>query len=93
MSFAPLALTSSEQTLWIVLLVVGVVVLGVVVTLLQVLLRQVAMVDEGAAGVWSSATRLARNTATTWQLGQTAAALQAVKAEALRHDELLERSL
>lgn len=93
MTYLPLALTDSERTLWIALLVVGVVVLGVVVALLQVLLREVQRVDEGAAGVWAAATRLARNTATTWQLGQTAAALEAVKAEALRHDALLEESL
>lgn len=88
-----LALSSSEQTLWIVLLVVGLVVLGVVVALLTVLLREVGKVDEGAKGVWNAAARLARNTATTWQLGQTAGALEAVKAEAIRHDELLDKVL
>lgn len=88
-----LALTSSEQSLWIVLLVVGVVVLGVVVALLTILLREVEKIDVGAKGVWAAATRLARNTATTWQLGQTAAALEAVKAEAIRHDQLLEGAL
>lgn len=88
-----LALTNSEQDLWTVLLVVGVVVLVVVAALLTILYRTVVRVDEGAAGVWKSATRLARNTATTWQLGQTAAALEAVRAEALRHDELLTKAL
>jgi hypothetical protein len=85
-----LALTSGERTLWTVLLVVGVVVLAVVVVLLQALYRAVVDVDEGAQGVWSSATRLARNTATTWQLGRTAGALEAVEEEARRHDALLE---
>lgn len=88
-----LALTDAEVTLWSVLLVVGVVVLGVVVVLLQRLLQEVTRVDEAAAGVWASATGLARNTATTWQLGQTAAALQAVREEALRHDALLDERL
>jgi hypothetical protein len=86
------ALTDAEVTMWSTLLVVGLVVLGVVAGLLQLLLREVARIDAGAAGVWHAATNVARNTATTWQLGQTAAALEAVKAEALRHDALLEES-
>lgn len=91
LALAPLALTSTERTLWAVLLLVGVVVLGVVVALLQRLLQVVGRIDEGVADVWSSATRVAANTATTWQLGETADALEAVRAEALRHDALLER--
>jgi hypothetical protein len=85
-----LALTAGQRDLWTVLLVVGLVVLAVVVALLHRLYTEVVRVDEGAKGVWSSATRLARNTATTWQLGATAAALEAVREEARRHDALLE---
>jgi hypothetical protein len=85
-----LALTSGERTLWTVLLVVGLVILGVVVALLQRLFVEVVRVDEAAQGVWASATRLARNTATTWQLGRTAQALDAVQQEARRHQALLE---
>lgn len=88
-----LALTSAETTLWSVLLVTGVIVLGVVTLLLHRLLQEVTRVDEAAAGVWHSATGLARNTATSWQLGQTAEALRAVREEALRHDALLDRRL
>lgn len=91
LALAPLALTSTERTLWTVLLVVGIVVLGVVVALLQRLLQVVVRIDDGVADVWASATRVAANTATTWQLGETADALEAVRAEALRHDALLER--
>lgn len=90
LALVPLALTSTERTLWTVLLIVGVVVLGVVVALLQRLLQVVVRIDEGVADVWSSATHVAANTATTWQLGETAAALEAVREEALRHDALLE---
>lgn len=89
----PLALASNEATLWAILLVVGLVVLVVVVVLLTWLLRLVIDIDEGAKGVWHSATRVAGNTATTWQLGETVAALEAVKAEAIRHDQLLEGAL
>ncbi|MFP5309623.1 MAG: hypothetical protein ACLGIR_08600 [Actinomycetes bacterium] len=85
-----LAVTDAERDLWAVLLLVGVVVLLVVVALLHVLLREVRRLDEGAAAVWHAATNVARNTATTWQLGQTAVALESVKEEALRHARLLE---
>ncbi len=84
-----LALSDAEATLWASLLVAGVVVLAVVTVLLHRLLIAVRKVDEAAAAVWHSATGVARNTATTWQLGQTAAALEEVKQEALRHDALL----
>lgn len=84
-----LALTSSQQTMWSWLLVAGAVVLLVVVALLQVLLREVAKLDHGVARVWQAATHVARNTATTWQLGQTGEALHAVRLEAMRHDKLL----
>lgn len=86
---ALLALTDTEANLWAALLVAGVVVLVVVTLLLHRLLLAVRKVDEAAAAVWDSATGVARNTATTWQLGQTAAALEEVKQEALRHDALL----
>lgn len=89
----PLALTSGEATLWTVLLGVGLVVLAVVVVLLTMLLRLVVDVDDGVKGVWRSAGRLATNTATTWQLRETVAALEAVRTEALRHDALLEERL
>ena len=84
-----LALTDAQASMWGWLLVVGAVVLVVVVVLLHTLLRAVREVDEGAAAVWHAATNVARNTATTWQLGQTAAALDAVRDEAVAHDELL----
>lgn len=87
-----LALTSSQETMWTVLLVVGVVVLLVVVALLQLLLREVTRLDGKVAAVWHAATNVARNTATTWQLGQTAEAVEAVRVEAGRHARLLEEA-
>lgn len=84
-----LALSDAEATLWAALLGAGVVVLVVVTVLLHRLLIAVRKIDDAAAAVWDSATGVARNTATTWQLGQTAAALEEVKLEALRHDALL----
>lgn len=84
------ALVAEYQTFWLVALGTGGVVLVVVVALLTILLRTVQQIDEGVREVWEAATRLASNTATTWQLRETAVALEEIKAEALRHDELLE---
>ena len=84
-----LAITSSERTAWTVTLILGVVVLAVVIALLTILLRLVREIDRGVAGVWESAKRVAANTATTWQLNQTAAVLEEIKKEALLHDEFL----
>lgn len=84
-----LALTAAETTMWTSLLGVGAVVLVVVLLLLHRLLIAVRQLDHDAAAVWDAATGLARNTATTWQLGQTAVALDEIKQEALRHDALL----
>lgn len=84
-----LALTDTEATVWAVLLAAGVVVLLVVTLLLHRLLIAVRKVDDAAAAVWTSATGVARNTATTWQLGQTAGALDRIEQEARRHHALL----
>lgn len=85
-----LALASEEITLWWVTLGIGVVVLAVVVALLQLLLNIVRRIDAGVAEVWATATRVAANTATAWQLGQTARHLERIAEEAGRHRELLE---
>jgi hypothetical protein len=53
--------------------------------------RLVRYIDEGVAEVWATATRLAANTATTWQLHNTLHASRQLKDELRRHDQLLER--
>lgn len=85
------ALPTEVQTLWWVTLGIGLVVPIVVVVLLQTLLKAVKRIDEDVAELWATATTVARNTATTWQLGDTGDALEDLKAEALLHDELLSR--
>jgi hypothetical protein len=85
------ALPSDVQTLWWVTLGVGLAVAVVVVVLLQILLNTVKRVERNVVTLWETATTVARNTATTWMLGETAELLGEVKAEALRHDELLDR--
>lgn len=88
-----LALVAEYQTFWWIALGTGAVVLVVVIALLTILLRTVQRIDEGVREVWETATRLASNTATTWQLRETAGALEEIKAEALRHDDLLQSKL
>ena len=88
-----LALVAEYQTFWWIALGTGAVVLVVVIALLTMLLRTVQRIDDGVREVWETATRLASNTATTWQLRVTAGALEEIKAEALRHDELLQSKL
>jgi hypothetical protein len=88
-----LALSSTYETFWIASLILGAVVLVVVTALLHWLLRIVQSIVLGVRGVWESATRLASNTATTWQLRETAVALDELTAEALRHDALLDSRL
>lgn len=83
------AVAQQTQTLWWITLAVGLVVAVVVVVLLELLLRAVEQVRANVISLWNTATTVARNTATTWQLGTTAEALEQVKAEALRHDALL----
>lgn len=74
---------------WWAALAVGLVVAVVVVALLQRLLNRVHEIEAGAAEVWRKGKDVARNTATTWMLGATAGTLEAIQAEAERHDALL----
>ena len=82
------ALAPEVQRLWWITLGVGLVVAAVVVLLLQLLLRAVERIERNVIVLWQTATTVARNTATTWLLGETATALDQLKAEALRHDVL-----
>jgi len=83
------ALPNDVERIWWITLAVGVVVAVVVVILLQLLLNAVRQIHRNVDELWLTATTVARNTATTWQLNQTADSLEALKAEALRHDALL----
>ena len=85
------ALESDVQTIWWITLAVGLVVAAVVVLLLHTLLKAVKDVERNVMELWETATTVARNTATTWLLGNTAEALESIKAEALKHDELLSK--
>lgn len=84
-------LPPEEQTFWLIALGIGVVVVIVVIALLTLLLRLVRYIDDGVADVWQTATKLAANTATTWQFQRLLNTAEHIKQEAMYHDELLGR--
>jgi hypothetical protein len=88
-----LALEPETQTWWWSTLGLGLVVAVVVVILLQALLIAVRQIEENVKVLWQTATTVARNTATSWLLDNTADGLEELKAEALRHDALLSDAL
>lgn len=79
----------STNGYWAISLVLGLVVAVVAVVLLQLFLNQVRRIERGAEAIWESGKGVARNTATTWLLGTTSEKLDALTAEALRHDAFL----
>lgn len=88
-----LALETETQIWWQVTLWVGLIVAIVVVILLQFLLTAVKLIEDNVKVLWHTATTVARNTATSWLLEDTADGLKELKAEALRHDGLLSEAL
>ncbi|MEP6476447.1 MAG: hypothetical protein ABJC60_04160 [Actinomycetota bacterium] len=74
---------------WVAALGVGLVVAIVLVGLLHSLLRQVRGIEAAFEAAWGMGKQVARNTATTWMLGQTARLVGEIKDEALKHDALL----
>lgn len=79
------------MTLWQVALGVGAVVVVVVIALLTLLLKIVQDIDTGVRRVWETATRVAANTATTWQLEEAAVAAEALDDELRTHETILEQ--
>lgn len=82
-------LASDEVTFWTIALGIGAVVVAVVIALLTLLLRIVQNIDEGVAEVWQTATQLASNTTTVWQINTTQQILERLKQELLLHDQTL----
>jgi type II secretory pathway component PulF len=64
---------STNQTMWWITLVVGLVVAVVVWILLDRLRRAVVEVDRAVTGVWTMGKRVAQNTSTTYLLQTTKA--------------------
>lgn len=84
-----LALQTEHVTFWWVTLGMGAVVAAVVVVLLSLLVSFVEDIDRNVKETWETATRVARNTATTWMLRNTARLTGELRAEAARHAALL----
>lgn len=84
-----LALAQQHITMWWISIGMGFVVVLVVIVLLSLLVSLVTDIDGNVKSLWAMATRLARNTATTWMLQQTASATAALADETGRHAEEL----
>lgn len=83
------ALDPAHELRWWISLGLGLVVAVVVVALLSWLVVLVTRIDRGVGQVWHTATGVARNTATTWQLASAANKVSAVADEVGRHVEAL----
>ena len=84
-----LALAREHVTMWWVALGMGAVVAAVVVALLSLLVALVKDIDENVKETWDTATRVARNTATTWMLGNTSRLTGELERETKLHAALL----
>jgi hypothetical protein len=84
-----IGLAQSQKTLWWIAIGMGFVVVLVVITLLSLLIGFVTDIDRNVKSLWNMATRLARNTATTWMLKQTATATAALRDETAKHAQAL----
>lgn len=79
----------NQFTMWWITVGIGLVVILVVIALLSLLLKIVKDIDTGVEELWNMATRLAANTATTWQLTNAAQSLEKLRDELMEHDRLL----
>ena len=84
-----LALASEHITFWWITLGLGLVVIVAVIVLLSLLSSFVHDIDRNVKDTWDTATTLARNTATTWMLNQTATLTEELDEEVGRHADLL----
>jgi Tfp pilus assembly protein PilX len=75
--------------MWWIAIGMGFVVVLVVIVLLSLLISLVTDIDGNVKRLWAMATRVARNTATTWMLQQTASAAAALADETARHADAL----
>lgn len=82
--------TAQQMSFWTIALGMGLVVEAAVIVLLSLLISLVGDIDRNVEDVWSTAILVARNTATTWMLGQTAVATADLGTEVGLHAQLLE---
>jgi len=89
----PLAMNSTEHTLWVSAIIVGFVVVLAVAALLSLLIWYIKIIDRGVAQVRDTLKAAAANTADTALIGQVAGGVDAVLAEGLKHHLFLGRVL
>ena len=82
--------TDGQMTFWTIALGMAIVVEAAVIVLLSMLVSLVGDIERNVDDVWSTAILVARNTATTWMLGQTAVATADLGNEVGLHAQLLE---
>lgn len=86
-----IALAENQITIWWVTIGLAFVVLLVVILLLSLLTGIVRDIDRNVTQVWSVATRVARNTTTSWLLGNTAGLSGSLRGEVQAHADLLQQ--
>ena len=89
----PLAMDSTEHTLWVSALIVGLVVLVAVAALLSLLIYFVKIIDRRVVAVRDTLKAAKANTADTVLIPQVATGVDAVLAEGLQHHLFLGRVL
>jgi uncharacterized membrane protein len=89
----PLAMDSTEHTLWVSALIVGLVVLIAVAALLSLLIYLVRIIDRRVVTVRDTLKAAKANTADTVLIPQVATGVDAVLAEGLQHHLFLGRVL
>jgi hypothetical protein len=89
----PLAMNSTEHTLWVSALIVGLVVLVAVAALLSLLIYLVKNIDRRVVTVRDTLKAAKANTAETVLIPQVATGVDAVLAEGLQHHLFLGRVL
>jgi uncharacterized membrane protein len=88
-----LAMNSTEHTLWVSALIVGLVVLVAVAALLSLLIYLVKIIDRRVVTVRDTLKAAKANTADTVLIPQVATGVDAVLAEGLQHHLFLGRVL
>lgn len=89
----PLAMNSTEHTLWVSALIAGLAVLVAVAALLSLLIYFVQIIDRRVAAVRDTLKAAKANTADTVLIPQVATGVDAVLAEGLQHHLFLGRVL
>jgi len=88
-----LAMNSTEHTLWVWALIIGLIVLVAVAALLSLLIYLVRTIDRRVVTVRDTLKAAKANTADTVLIPQVAAGVDAVLAEGLQHHLFLGRVL